>query len=35
VISGTPQVAGTFTFTARVTDRRGAQATEQFNITIG
>jgi hypothetical protein len=34
-ITGTPTTAGTFTFTIKVSDSRGAQATEQGSITIG
>jgi hypothetical protein len=34
-ITGTPTTAGTFTFSVRVTDSRGVQATEQGRITIG
>ncbi len=33
-ITGTPEPGGTFTFTLRVTDEGGQQATRQFNITI-
>ena len=34
VISGTPTTAGTFTFTARVTDKAGATAEQEFTITV-
>jgi hypothetical protein len=31
---GTPATAGTYTFTMRVTDYRGDQATQRFTLTI-
>jgi hypothetical protein len=34
LISGTPTTAGTFAFTARVTDQSGAKATREFSIGV-
>jgi hypothetical protein len=35
LLSGTPQNAGTSTFTIRVNDSAGAQATQTFSLTVG
>jgi hypothetical protein len=35
VISGTPTSAGTFSFTIRLSDSRGASTTQVFSITVG
>jgi hypothetical protein len=35
VISGTPTTAGTFAFTIRLSDSRGASITKDFTITVG
>jgi putative Ig domain-containing protein len=35
VIGGTPTTRGTFTWTMRATDARGATADRSFSITIG